>query len=448
MPSLPVPFHPRSLVRSPSETLARHARGPILFGVGLGAAFLGGFMAWALLVPLAGGAVAPAVISPDGSRRSVQHLEGGIIAELKVRDGDVVQAGQALLVLDNLQPAAVHEALLHQHRSLIATRARLAAEQEGASRIAFPPELERDDAPALRTLLAGQVQLFETRRSNHLSRRSVLHQRIEQSIEQIAALNAQVESTARQLRLIGEELEGKEKLRAKEIIPKPEILRIQRMQAEIEGKRGEYLGTIARIRQQIGETKTQLLSLDAERADQIATQMDKVGLELATVTERLLASRDVLERTVIAAPLAGTVVNLRFKSRGGVVGRGEPILDVVPLEEKLLIDARVAPTDIDVVRVGLPAQVHLSAFANRGLPRIEGVVRTVSADRITDSVTNQSYFLVRVEVDRIELKRLDPAIELVPGMPAEVLIVAGERTLGQYLLEPISQAFRRSLREI
>jgi HlyD family secretion protein len=156
----------------------------------------------------------------------------------------------------------------------------------------------------------------------------------------------------------------------------------------------------------------------------------------------------VLERTVIAAPLAGTVVNLRFKSRGGVVGRGEPILDVVPLEEKLLIDARVAPTDIDVVRVGLPAQVHLSAFANRGLPRIEGVVRSVSADRITDSVTNQSYFLVRVEVDRIELKRLDPAIELVPGMPAEVLIVAGERTLGQYLLEPISLAFRRSLREI
>ncbi len=438
----------RSPAPAPMEPLARQARGPILFGLGIGSAFLGGFAAWALLVPLAAGAVAPGVISPDGSRRSVQHLEGGIIAELKVRDGDVVQAGQALLVLDNLQPAAVHDALLHQQRSLLATRARLAAEQVGAARIDFPPEIELDAAPAARTLLSGQIQLFETRRSTYASRRSVLRQRMEQSVEQIAALDAQVRSTTRQLQLIAEELEGKEKLLAKGIIPKPEILRLQRAEADISGKRGEYLGTISKIRQQIGETETQLLALEAERADQIATQMDQVRLDLATVTEKLLASRDVLDRTVVVAPLSGTVLNLRFKSKGGVVGRGEPILDVVPLEEKLLIDARVAPTDVDVVRIGLPAQVHLSAFANRGLPRIDGVVRSVSADRIVDPATNQGYFLARVEVDRAELKRLDSHLELVPGMPAEVLIVAGERTMGEYLLEPFRQAFRRSLREI
>lgn len=433
---------------APMQPLARQARGPILFGLGTGVAFLGGFAAWAFLVPLAAGAVAPGVISPDGSRRSVQHLEGGIIAELKVRDGDVVQAGQALMILDNVQPAAVHDALHHQHRSLLATRTRLAAEQAGAARVDFPPELAQDASPTVRTLLAGQVQLFETRRSTYVSRRGVLRQRIEQSVEQIAALKAQVDSTSRQLFLLADELEGKEKLRAKEIIAKPEILRLQRMQAEIEGKRGEYLGTISKIRQQIGETETQLLALEAERADQIATQMDQVRLDLATVTEKLLASRDILDRTVVVAPLAGTVVNLRFKTKGGVVGRGEPILDVVPLDEKLLIDARVAPTDIDVVRIGLPAQVHLSAFTNRGLPRIDGVVRTVSADRITDPATNQSYYLARVEVDRGELKRLDASLELVPGMPAEVLIVAGERTMGQYLLEPFKQAFRRSLREV
>jgi HlyD family secretion protein len=173
-----------------------------------------------------------------------------------------------------------------------------------------------------------------------------------------------------------------------------------------------------------------------------------VRVELAGVTERLVASRDVLTRTVVAAPISGTVVNLRFKTVEGVIRPGEAILDIVPDEEKLLIDARVSPIDIDVVYIGLPAQVRLTAYSSRGLPRISGMVRSVSADRIVDQATSQPYYLARVEVDRGELERLGSAIELVPGMPAEVLIVRRERTMVHYLLEPFRDAFRRSFREV
>jgi HlyD family secretion protein/epimerase transport system membrane fusion protein len=261
-------------------------------------------------------------------------------------------------------------------------------------------------------------------------------------------LRAQFESANVQLALIAEELQGKEQLRRREIISKPELLKLQRAEAEIQGRRGEYLGNISRVKQQIGETRNQLLALDAERADQIATQLDQARVDLATTTERLHASKDVLNRTIVPAPVSGTVVNLRIKTEGGVIQRGEPILDIVPAEEVLLLDARVSPADIDAVQIGLQAQVNLTAYASRGLPRINGVVRSLSADRLVDPVSNQPYYLARVEVDRAELRRIDPRLELVPGMPAEVLIVTRERTVVQYLWEPLQRAFWRSMREV
>jgi HlyD family secretion protein/epimerase transport system membrane fusion protein len=181
--------------------------------------------------------------------------------------------------------------------------------------------------------------------------------------------------------------------------------------------------------------------------DQITNQLDQVRVELATTSERLFASKDILNRTTIRSPIAGKVVNLRFKTDGGVVQKGEPIMDIVPSDDLLLIDARISPNDIDVVHTGLPAQVHLLAYANRTAPRISGVVKSVSADRLVDEITHQSYYLARVEVDREEIRRNDPTIELVPGMPAEVLIVTGEQTLVEYLIKPFTDALRRSLRE-
>jgi HlyD family secretion protein/epimerase transport system membrane fusion protein len=192
----------------------------------------------------------------------------------------------------------------------------------------------------------------------------------------------------------------------------------------------------------------QILSLEADRSDKVAEQLDKVRSELAGVSERLQASRDVLARTVVTVPISGTVVNLRFKTVEGVIRAGDAILDIVLDEEKLLIDARVSPTDIDVVHAGLAAQVRLTAYSSRGLPRIHGVVRTVSADRLADQATGQPYYLARVEVERGELERMGAGVGLVPGMPADVLIVRRERTMVNYLLEPFREAFRWSFREV
>ncbi len=428
--------------------LARSVKKPMRLAAALALAFIGGAAAWGALVRLPAGAIAPGLISPDGSRKTVQHFEGGIIAALHVRDGDVVAAGQPLLSLESVQASTAYEALLNQYRTLLAAQSRLQAEQIGLSAIAFPEEVAiHANDPSLAAIVEGQRAIFETRSRTHETNKKILAQRIEQSNEQIRALRAQLESSSRQLELIEEELGGKQALQVKGIISKPELLRLQRMQAEIRGREGEYLGSIAKVHQQIGETQTQLLNLDAQRADQISAQLDQVRLDLSVTRERLTSSRDILNRTTVAAPVSGTIVNMRFKTEGGVVQRGEPILEIVPLEDRLLIDARVAPTDVDVVHKGLSALIHLTAYSNRGLPRISGTVVSVSADRIQDSQSTPPYFLARVEVDRSSFQPQHAVIDLVPGMPAEVLIVTTERTFFEYLIEPFKQAFARSFRE-
>ena len=219
------------------------------------------------------------------------------------------------------------------------------------------------------------------------------------------------------------------------------------MNADLEGKRAEYHSDIARARQQIGETEMQLIAADAEWADQIATEADKVRVDLMVVMEKLHASADVLRRTVLAAPVSGTVVNLKFHTVGGVVQRGETILELVPAEDALLIEARITPIDVKAVRKGLQAKVHLSAYSSRNTPRIPGVVQSVSADRLVDQNTHEPYYLTRVAVSRQELKRLAPHVELIAGMPAEVMIVTEYRTMFDYLLKPFQDAFRRSFTE-
>ena len=422
-------------------------RAPARLGFAVIVIFVFGGLAWSLLAPIAAGAIAPGIISPDGSRRTVQHLEGGIIQTLNVRDGDLVRAGDPLLLLESTQAAAANEQLLEQSRTLAATRVRLLAEQAGSDAVHFPEEMLAQDDPKLREVVEGQISIFEMRRASLAAQLQVLDDRENQFREQISALEAQVEGADRQLEFIAEDLAAKEKLLGKALVTKPEILTLRRFQAALQGDRGEYLGEIAETRQKIGEIATQRLSLRATRAEETSTELEKVRAEMASVSERLSASQDILNRTTVTAPVSGKVVNLHFKSSGGVILRGEPILDIVPTEERLLIDARITPGDIDVVTVGLTATVHLTAFSSRGLPRVQGVVRSLSADRIVDEATGQAYYLARVEVPREELAALDKGMVLVPGMPAEVLIVTTEQTAFDYMIEPFRAAFRRGFRE-
>jgi HlyD family secretion protein/epimerase transport system membrane fusion protein len=424
-------------------------RRPMLAGIGVVMFIVAAFGSWAATAPLAGGAVARGVISPDGSRRTVQHLEGGIIGEMMVRNDEFVAAGAPLLTIEDTQARAAYEMLLRQYQGLEAVRARLTAERLGRASIDFPPALlAASDDPEVKEMLDTQQQLFSTRRAAHLSRTRVLEQRILQIHDQIHGFEAQLTSSVQRLAIVAEELEAKEILYEKKLLTKPVVLAVRRARAEIEGDRGEYQAAIAQSEQQIGEAEFELVALDALRADEIAGELDRVRGELAKVKQQLSASEDVLRRTVITAPVSGTVVDLRFKTRGGVISPGAPILDIVPIDDDLLIDARVAPTDIDVVHPGLPAKVHLSAYTQRSLPQVNGTVRSVSADSLQDEQSGVSFFLVRVEVDRQALSHLGADIQLVPGMPAEVLIVTGERTLLGYLLEPLRDILRRGLREV
>jgi HlyD family secretion protein/epimerase transport system membrane fusion protein len=430
-----------------AATLKRTLRWPLRVGLLVLVFFGVAFVGWGSFVPLAGGAVAPGVISPDGDRKTVQHLEGGIIAELLVRDGDIVAAGQPLVLLESVQPKAMHDMLRSQQWTLLATQARFLAEQAGHTDVEFPPELLNSTEERLQAVVEGQRRLFRDRLATHTARKGVLGQRIEQLNEQVKGLQAQVDSSNAQLAFIAEELVGKLSLLQRNIVTKPEVLKLQRAVAELEGRRGEYLGAIARAQQQIGETKLQILTTDAERTDQVTTGLEQLRVELSTVTEKLNSSVDILKRTVITAPIAGVVLNMRFKTNGGVLKPAEPILDIVPADDTLLIDAKVSPTDIDVVRAGLPAKVQLTAYSGRSTPRVDGVVRTVSADRVFDEGSRQPYFLARVHVDGEEVRRSHSNIELMPGMPAEVLIVTGQRTMVEYIFQPFLDALWRSFRE-
>ncbi len=428
--------------------LKRATRWPVILGAGLMLVWFGGFGGWAALAPLASAAIAPGVVSPDGNRRTVQHLEGGIIEAILVREGAVVEAGQPLVILDEIGARAVRDRLRVERWALLALQARLIAERDRADRVMFPESMLADaEDPRVSEIMADQTGQFAQRRQAREGQRSILRQRIAQLVEEIHGLEAEIRSQATQFDLIGQEIASVEHLVGRGLERMPRLLALQRAQAEIEGTRASNQAAIARARQAIGEAELQILMIDSNHLSEVAEALGAARGELLGLEERLRASDDILRRTAILAPVAGTVVELRYHTAGGVIGPGQAILDIVPVDDDLLIDAEVSPTDIDVVRPGLPAQIHLTAYRQRTLPRIDGRVHDVSADRLTDEHTGRPYYRARIEVDRASLRAIAPDIDLLPGMPAEVLILSGERTTLAYLLDPLFNGLRRSLRE-
>ena len=316
---------------------------PLIVSGGACFLFFGLFGAWAALAPLAGGAVAPGLISPVGQRRTVQHLEGGIIARLLVRDGDVVAVGQPLVELAETQARVSHRIHLDQWRLYAATLARLRAEEQAADQVAYPDWLMADRGrPEVDEILRAQDALFATRLATLLGRQQILNARIAQLEEEAAGLAAVVDQQTHQIVLIEEEIADAESLRAKGLERKPHVLRLKRDRAGIAAERAENRAAIARLAQQVGETRLELLDLVAERRQEIAAEIDETRHKMAEVEETLIATEDVLKRTTITAPVAGVVVNRRFTTAGGVIAPGEPILDIVPAEEDLRVRLRIS----------------------------------------------------------------------------------------------------------
>jgi HlyD family type I secretion membrane fusion protein len=422
-------------------------RRPVLAGYLILALFFGGLGSWAALAPLSSAAVAPGTVRVESHRKTVQHLEGGIIGELAVGEGDRVARDQVLIRLDPTQAEARYEAVRNRYQSLRATEARLVAEREGRARIRFPEALigERDD-PRVAEILVGQERIFDTRRRSFAGRSKILRQQVEQLRSQIRGLEAQVASEVRQIELIAEETADVRGLYRKGLERKARLLALERETALLDGSQAQHLAEIARAEQAIGETQLQIFNLTDSLAADIARELSDVQARLVDTEEELDAAQDVLRRQDVRAPIAGTVVNLRLFTPGGVIEPSKPILDIVPRDDELLVEAQVSPLDIDVVKPGLEAQVRLTAFKQRSTPTLAGRVRHVSADHFVDEHTGAAHYKAEVRIDAEAQAQLD-GLELYPGMPAEVLIMTGERTLWDFLATPVKDSFARAFRE-
>jgi len=430
------------------EPLKRDLRGTKWLGIAIVVLFFGAGGGWAATAPLSGAAVASGVVSPLGSRQTVQHLEGGIIREILVKEGDQVAAGAVLFELEDVQAQSEVGAYVGRLRAYAAEEARLMAERNGSETIDFDhPVLADTNDPDVREVLAQEVNQFSARKASDESRQAILRQRISQIEKQIDGYTKQLKSIRRQNTLIREEIKGVKELYEKGYERKPRLLALQRSEAELLGTEGDLMSGVARAEATIAETELQIVDIKIRRSEEVDDDLSQVQAKRIEVEELLKESRDRLIRTAITAPVAGTVLGLRFKTPGGVIRAGEPVLDIVPSEDELIIDAKVSPNDIDDVQVGNTAVVSFPEFARRSTPRIEGVVEQVSADSFEDDRTGARFYRAKVKVDRERLKELAPHIELQPGMPASVFIATVERTVLEYLITPFTQMLERSFRE-
>jgi membrane fusion protein, epimerase transport system len=434
--------------RSSRPALWRGMRitGPIAAGATIVALFFGVFGAWAAFAPLESAAVARGVISVETQRKTIQHLEGGIVGEIRVRDGDEVAADEILVVLDDTQARATLDLLRGRQRAAQALEARLVAERDALQAIAFPAAIRDSAEPDVAELVRAQVNIFNGRRRSVTGQTAILEQRVVQIQEEIRGLRGQAAAQAEQLALTNDEIASNQKLVDEGLSGKTRLLELQRALAEVTGDHSQSLASIARAEQNIEETRLQMADLTTNFINEAVQQLGAVQNELLDFNEQSRSAEDVLRRTVIRSPMAGTVVGLQVHTVGGVVTPGQTLLDVVPKGDRLVVETFVDPNDIDVVEIGLAAQVRLTALTQRNLAPLEGRVTTVSADRLTDQRTGVDYFLARVELDEGQAALLG-AERLYPGMQAEVMIVTGERTTLDYLSQPLVDSFNRAFRE-
>ena len=419
----------------------------MVFGVVLIALFFGGFGAWAVFAPLESAALASGVLSVSGKRKTIQHLEGGIVSEILVREGDTVSVADTLIVLDDTRARASLTVLEVQFRSAAALKARLEAERDGRPHVTYPEWLLTavEEKKADRGLLATQDRIFRARAQSLENRAAIHRQRIAQLREEVVGLRQEIEAQDLQLALLEEEAASIRSLVEKGLEGKSRLLALERRKAEVVGRRAQNRARIARVEQRMGETRLSIVELSNARLNEVVAEIREVEARMSDLRERTSTARDVYARTRVTTPVAGTVVSLRVFTLGGVVGRGQPLMDIVPTGDELLVEAQINPTDIDTVYPDLQAQVRLTAFSHLTTPILTGTVLRVSADRLIDSRTGRPYYSAEVALDpgQPELAELN----LQPGMPAEVMIVTGKRTALDYLLKPIVASFGRALRE-
>ncbi|MDA9392035.1 hemolysin secretion protein D [Bradyrhizobium sp. CCBAU 45394] len=433
---------------TPTPTSPRgRLRGITVAGNLLVLCFMLGLGTWASLAPLESAAIASGVLESESSRKTIQHLEGGIIRKILVSDGDIVRSGQTLIALDDTRAGSEMQSLQGQFWDAAARAARLQAEQQRFERIAIPDALEQDSRQngVAAAAVSAQQFIFQARMQVHESQLAVIRERRHQVEKEIEGLKAQETATGQRVDIVREELDMVATLVNKGLERRPRLLNLQRELADVEGRRGEIAAQIARAGQVISEQQATLFKLESERQNEIAQSLREAQNQIFQLRERLLAARDQLSRTEVKAPEDGVITDLRVHTAGGVIGAGAPLMDLVPRQDRLIVTARLRPEDIDVVHPGLSAEVHLVPYNQRRVPRLKGTVVHVSADRLLDKRTDQPYYATKIRIEDGQIAAND--IQIVPGMPVQVFITTGRGTVALYALRPLLDSFRGAFRE-
>lgn len=443
---------------SSQEAKTAHAfadtRWPLAFGSAIIALLFGGVGVWAATTQIAGAIIAAGTVVVDSNVKKVQHAVGGSVGAILVKEGDAVETGQLLLRLDDTLVRANAQVLSKQLDEVAVRRARLLAERDEKQEIAFPDELSaRRTDPQLSEIVSSERALFESRRKGRSVRKGQLEERIAQLHNETAGLSAQQHAKIQELAFARDELDGLEQLDSHQLVSTPRITSARRVVAQLEGDIAQIVASVAQVRGRIAEAKLEIVGVDQDLKIEVGKELRELQARESELVERKVAADNQLSKMDIHAPQSGVVQQLAVHTVGGVVSPGEPIMLIVPTGDRLVVEAKVAPQDIDQIKIGRSAKIRFSAFNQRTTPTFPAVVTRVSADLMTDSVQgwtphprSASFYVIRLELD----KKAQPDVSslmLIPGMPAEIHVKTEDRTALSYLAKPIFDQFAKAFRE-
>ena len=410
---------------------------------------VGGVGGWAATTEIAGAVIAPGTVVVQSNVKKVQHATGGTIGEIRVRDGDRVQKGDIVVRLDPTLTRANLAIVVKRLTELMARKARLEAERDGGNSVSFPfPStlVSQIGNPMVASVMKSESRLFALRRAARSGQKRQLRERLTQIEEEISGLTAQEKAKASEVELISHELKGARDLWHKGLMPISKMTALEREATRVQGQQGNLIAAIARARARIAETELQIIQIDRDLASEVARELREIDAKIGEFVERRVAAEDQLKRIDIRAPQSGTVHQSTVHTVGGVINAGETMMLIVPKADRLIIEAKVDPQNIDQLRVGQTALLRFSAFNQRATPEINGTVSNVSADITTDERTGAGYYTVRITMAQAEIARLG-SVALVPGMPVEAFIKTEDRNVLSYLVKPLSDQFTRAFRE-
>jgi HlyD family secretion protein len=409
----------------------------LVFGVG----------GWAATSEISGAVIAQGQIVVDTNVKKVQHPSGGIVGEVRVRDGDSVKTGDIVVRLDDTITRANLAIVIKGLNELYARKARLMAERDGETSVKFPKELVDQAAdPEVSAMMASEVRLFEARRDARISQKGQLQKQIAELGEQIVGFSAQREAKEKEIQLIHRELEGVQELYKKNLVQLSRLTQLEREAARLDGERGQVISSMAQAKVKIAETELQVLQIDQDLASEVGGLIREADGKIGEFVERKVTAEDQLRRVDIRAPQDGTVFQSSVHTVGGVISAGEPIMLIVPEADNLAVEAKVNPQDIDQLQIGQKALLRFTNFNQRTTPEINGRLTRISADISTDQRTGVNYYTIRIGLTADEISRLGD-IKLVPGMPVETFVQTSDRTVISYLARPLYDQLHRAFRE-